>query len=132
MPASEERVKTQNRNTVIALADEAELDRLHRSPFDLTSTNTFMGSILSKFAFMSQTTSIASSLTEFSNIISSSTAKLLPAASAADQELMYSSVYEECENLPGTVCDIYDVPIQAYDYSTIEPCARRPKLHIRH
>ncbi len=120
MPASEERVKTQNRNTVIALAEEAELDRLNRSPFDITSTNTFLGSILSKFAFMSQSSNLFSSLTELSNIISTSTAKLSPAASAADQELMYTSVYEECDNLKGTVCGIYGLPINSYDYSTID------------
>lgn len=120
MPASEDRVKEQNRNTVIALAEEAELDRLNRSPFDTSSTNTFIGSILSKFAVVANTNSAITGVTGFANVIKSSIASLSPAASAADQELMYTSVYTECENLPGAVCDIYGVPIQASDYSTID------------
>ncbi len=120
MPASEERVKEQNRNTVIALAEEAELDRLNRSPFDITSTNTFLGSILSKFSVVANTNDIVTSLAGVSSIIGNSVAHLTPAASAADQELMYTSVYTECENLPGAVCDMYGIPIQASDYSTID------------
>ncbi len=118
MPASEERVKEQNRNIVIANANEAELDRLNRSPFDITSTNTFMGSLLSKFAVMAHTNNIALSLTSMSNIIRSSLASLSPAASAADQELMYSSVYKDCDNLEGAVCDMNGLTIGASDYST--------------
>ena len=126
MPASEERIKEQNRNIVVANAAEAELDRLNRSPFDITSTNTFMGSLLSKFAIVANTNNVATSLTSTANVIRSSIASLTPAASAADQELMYTSVYNKCDNLSDNkylkdaVCDMYGRPIEATDFSTID------------
>ena len=120
MPSDTAAIKQQNRNTTIALAQEAEIDRLNRSPFDITSTNTFMGSLLSQFTFLAYSNNAISSLTSFNNIVASSIRKLTPASSAADEELMYTSQYTECRNLPGTQCDIYGVPIVTTDYSTID------------
>ena len=81
MPASEETVKDQNRHTTRALAQEAEIDRLQRSP---------------------------------------SVRSLIPAASALDDDLKYTSNYSKCNNLAGTVCDMYGYPIPASDYSTVD------------
>ena len=120
MPASEDRIKTQNRNTVIAVAQEAELDRMHRSPFDITSDNTFLGSLLSNFTYLAYTNNVFSSLSNFATVVTKSSRSLLPYTSAADQELTYTSNYQECENLEGAICDMYGIPIPASDYSTID------------
>lgn len=120
MPASEERVKEQNRNLVVANADEAELDRLNRSPFDTSSPNTFLGSILSKFAVAAHTSNISTGFTNIANVVRNSFLSITPAASAADQELMYNSVYQTCANSDQIVCDMSGIPIRAADYSTID------------
>ena len=120
MPSSEDNVKTQNRNTTLALADEAELDRLNRSPFDISSQNTFLGSLLSKFSYASYSNSIVSSITNISSIVGSSIRSLTPLSSAADQDLSYTSTYTECTNLSGVMCDMYGQPIVTSDYSTVD------------
>ena len=120
MPSDTNAVKTQNRNTTLALQQEAEVDRLNRSPFDISSPNTFMGSIFSKFTFLTYSNSLISSLASFNNVVMSSVRKLTPAASAADEDIMYTSQYTECRNLPGTQCDMYGVPIVTTDYSTMD------------
>ena len=120
MPSSEENIKTQNRNTTLALAQEAEVDRLNRSPFDATSTNTFLGSILSKFSYLSYSNSFASTFNTMAKVVGSSIIGLTPAASAADQELSYTSHYFQCTNMDAAVCDMYGYPIVGSDYSTID------------
>ena len=120
MPSDTEAVKTQNRKTTVALAEEAEIDRLNRSPFDASSPNTFLGSIFSKFSFLTYSSNILSGLAAFNNTFASSLRRLTPASSAADEGIMYTSQYTECRNLPGTQCDMYGVPIVTTDYSTID------------
>ena len=123
MPASEEYIKRQNNETALALAQEAEIDRLHRSPFDITSKNTFLGSLLSKFAFMSYTTNTFSLLSNFANVFKKSTNVFLPTSSAYDNSDVYTSHYTDCtgaEALDNTVCDMYDQEIVGMDYSTID------------
>ena len=120
MPSDVEAVKTQNRKTTLALAQEAEIDRLNRSPFDITSTNTFMGSLLSKFSYMTYSNNFISSVSSFNNVVASSIRKLTPASSAADEELMYTSNYSECRGNSNAACDMYGLPIVTTDYSTID------------
>ena len=121
MPSSKERVARQNYELAFANAQEAETDRLNRSPLDASSPNTFLGSLVSKFAFLSYTTSIPSMVASFLGSVRSSAAKSLGSdASALVETLQYTSNTQECENLPGTVCDIYGNPIVAADYSTID------------
>lgn len=121
MPASEDYIKRQNNETALALAQEAEIDRLHRSPFDITSKNTFLGSLLSKFAFMSYTNNAFGQLSNFANVFRNSLSVINPATSAYDNTNIYTSNYSECTNaLEDTVCDIYDGEIVGMDYSTID------------
>ena len=120
MPSDTDAVKTQNRKTTLAIEQEAEVDRLNRSPFDVSSPNTFMGSIFSKFTFLTYSNSVISSIASFNNVVVNSLRKLSPAASAADEGIMYTSQYTECRNLPGTQCDMYGVPIVTTDYSTMD------------
>ncbi len=119
MPSDKEAVKTQNRNTTLALAEEAEIDRLHRSPFDATSQNTFLGSLLSNFTYLSYSNSLVSSFSGFINVAGSSIRKLT-SVSAADEELTYISNSRDCTFLEGATCDMYGLPIPTSDYSTID------------
>ncbi len=121
MPASEDYIKRQNNETAVALAQEAEVDRLHRSPFDTSSKNTFLGSLLSKFSFMSQTTDTFGKVTSFANLFKNSLNVFNPTSSASDDPNMYTANYSGCINaLDDTVCDIYDQEIVGMDYSTID------------
>ncbi len=121
MPASESYIKRQNNETAVALAQEAELDRLHRSPFDVSSKNTFLGSLLSKFAFMGYTNNAFSQLSNFATVIGNAINVINPATSAFDNATMYTSNYSDCvEALDDTVCDMYDQEIVGMDYSTID------------
>lgn len=120
MPASEETVKDQNRHTTRALAQEAEIDRLQRSPLDVSSPNTFLGSIMAKFSYLSYSNPLLTSTANITRVVGSSVRSLIPAASALDDDLKYTSNYSKCNNLAGTVCDMYGYPIPASDYSTVD------------
>ncbi|MCQ2571060.1 MAG: hypothetical protein MJ154_02325 [Candidatus Saccharibacteria bacterium] len=121
MPASEDYIKRQNAEIALANAQEAEIDRLHRSPFDITSKNTFLGSLLSKFAFMSYSNSTFSAVSNFATTLTNSLSVLNPIASAYDDPNIYTAKYSDCTNaLDNTVCDIYDQEIVGMDYSTID------------
>ena len=119
MPSSEEAVKTQNRQISRTIAQEAEIDRLHRSPLDVSSPNTFLGSIMSKFSYLSYSNSLMSGMANITRVASTATRSLIPAAAAIDDDLKYTSQYSECANLSGTMCDMYGYPIVSSDYSTI-------------
>ena len=121
MPASEEYIKEQNRETTVVLNQEAEVDRLNRSPFDASSPNTFLGSLLSKLSFSAAGSTLGNGLAGFGNLVSNSFKALNPTASAADEDIMYTSSYGDCGNNGlDTVCDIYGTVIPARDYSTID------------
>ncbi len=120
MPAGADYIKKQNNQTTLALAQEAELDRHGRSPFDITSKNTFLGSLLSKFSYIANQGSPLSQLSSLVNTVSRSFGVFNPSASAYDQELSYTSNYQDCSQLGNTVCDIYGTNIVGMDYSTID------------
>lgn len=123
MPSSEDAVKTQNKHTSRAIAQEAEIDRLHRSPLDASSPNTFLGSIMAKFSYSSFSNPFTGSLANITRVVGSSIDKLNPAVSATDDvnlEVNYTTQYSECNNLKSTVCDMYGYPIPSSDYSTID------------
>ena len=119
MPSDKSAVKTQNRNTTLALAQEAELDRLHHSPFDATNPNTFLGSLLSNFTYLSYSNNTVSHFSSFINTVGSSVRKIT-SVSAADEELTYISNNRDCTFLEGATCDMYGLPIPTSDYSTID------------
>lgn len=121
MPASEEYVKKQNRQTSVVLSQEAEVDRLNRSPFDASSPNTFLGSLLSKFAFSTAGSTLGNGLAGFGSLVRNSFKVFNPTASADDEEVVYTSSYQSCGKNKelDAVCDIYGNEIPARDYSTI-------------
>ncbi|MDR3297879.1 MAG: hypothetical protein LBT19_00660 [Candidatus Nomurabacteria bacterium] len=120
MPASEDQLKSQNRNTAVALAQEAEIDRNNRSPFDASSKNTFLGSIVAGFLPTVAATSSMQSVFTFTQVLGNAVGRILPTASAADEGVSYTTYYSECTNLKGVMCDAYGFPIPAADYSTID------------
>lgn len=121
MPASEDYVKEQNRQTTVALAQEAEVDRSNHGPFDASNRHTFLGSLLTKFAFLSHSNGILSQVSNFATTLTNSLNIFNPATSAYDEEISYTSNYSDCTNaLSDTVCEMYDQEIVAMDYSTID------------
>ncbi len=121
MPASEEYIKEQNHQTALALAQEAEIERKNRSPFDASSRHTFLGSIISKFSFLARSSTVFNQMSNFATTLTSSLSTLNPSASAYDTDVPYTSNYFSCEHgLSDTVCGTYDENIVAMDYSTID------------
>ncbi len=70
------------------LAEEAEYDRATKSPLDITSRNTFLGSIaysLIPFATSEQSISLTSTVQNIGSLISSSVSSLLPTSQAISE-----------------------------------------------
>ena len=122
MPASEEIIKAQNQNTNLAIAREAEVDRLNHSPLDASNPNTFLGSIMSRISYLSYSNSIMSNITNIANIVGSSISSLNPAVAATNDDIIdikYTTRYSKCRNNENAICDIYGYTIPASDPSTI-------------
>lgn len=125
MPATKENVlgfrKVQN--TVIAM--NAELDRKNRSPFDITSRNTFLGSIANSLLPTIFSTRI-SSITALTKSTSSSLAALNPLSALADsgENSSYITTFGNCERLEKELGDVggdlYCNPITTTDPSTLD------------
>lgn len=85
-------------NTKI-LAMDAEINRRNRSPFDITSKDTFLGSIIYRFAISqknSPKTSWLSSVNSLKNVVVSSINTLSP-SSYADEVSGYLDSFGDCE-----------------------------------
>ncbi len=104
------------------IAEQAEYERSTRSPFDIASPYTFMGSIANSFMNFSGSSSIMNSVDSAGDVLSSSIAKLSPTASAIDVNNSLIDNYEEvCPYLAsiGAVGDAYCNPYSITDMSTI-------------
>ena len=118
-PSSKERSLEANKINNIIIAQEAEEDRLNRSPLDTSSPNTFLGSIINKTLTISSSNNILSSFVNFSNLASSS---LMPKTFAEGENSSYLSTFGDCPSAEefGIACDIYGIPITASDPSTVD------------
>lgn len=119
---SEEATKSYARLTSSVLALDAELDRKNRSPFDITSRNTFLGSIIYNLA---TTLRPGSLLTQFSNVgrvLGSSIAGLLPNSYADDEGERYLANFGNCETLNsiGAAGSATCSEIATFDTSTLD------------
>ncbi|MBQ8991831.1 hypothetical protein IJ090_00110 [Candidatus Saccharibacteria bacterium] len=85
----------------VALEEEAELIRSTKSPFDTSSSHTFLGSIVSKLGLIAvEMPSLSSVASMFTNVAASSFASLMPAASAVDKFSYFSNqLRDDCANL---------------------------------
>lgn len=96
-------VKTYARLNNSILALEAEMDRMNRSPFDITSKNTFLGSIVYKLAISSMKAgSVLQNMATFLRTTASSIRQLLPVTYADDNEEAFLTNFGDCETL-GTI-----------------------------
>lgn len=103
-------VKEYAKLTSDILAMDAEIDRMNRSPFDITSPNTFLGSIVHKLAIgmSGGVTSLASSI--------------IPSVAADDGDDEYLSVFGDCKtiNSIGGVGTAGCSEVDTFDTSTLK------------
>lgn len=113
------------------IAMEAEVDRMHRSPFDITSSNTFLGSIMNSLLPTTFTNGIAPIQT-IMNATSTAIANVTNSASADGENSTYLNTFGNCEYLKDTygenvAADIYCNPIILNDTSTLDTPIDDPK-----
>ena len=103
------------------LAMEAKVDRMNRSPFDITSKNTFLGSIVYNIAVIgSRYTGVFSSINTISNITNNALLSLI-SNTYADGEDGYLANHGDCETLGsiGAVGSAQCATIATFDTSTL-------------
>ncbi len=87
------------------LAMDAKADRLTLSPLDITSKNTFLGSIMYNLAMVHvkypEVRNIATVIRRFGSVLSSAITGLLPASLAANSDEGYMTDYGSCETIGG-------------------------------
>lgn len=106
-----------------ALVLEAELDRQARSPFDLTSSNTFLGSIVAQMVpYALQGFSASGIFSMVGSVAGSSLAKMIPTAGAYDKAQYLSNMIGDCPNLEsiGAVGFVDCSPIFISDMDTMD------------
>ena len=126
-----------NRNSVISfrrqqeivLAEEAEYQRSIRSPFDIDSQHTFLGSIVYSLVPLANTSGVGSIVKTMGGVIQDSVTNLLPTASAVAETNLINSI-GECPTLEsiGIVGDAYCNPYFISDTSTNTSVAMLKKL----
>lgn len=105
------------------LAMDAEVDRKNRSPFDITSKNTFLGSIVYNLAIINtrETGTFSSVIKSFSSLISNSATALMGNV-YADEPKGYLSTFGDCKTYKtiGVVGSAQCAEIMTFDTSTLE------------
>ncbi len=111
-----------NDQTQLAYAEE---DRLTKSPFDIYSKNTFMGSIVNSFMpYYGQVSSLSGAMTTAFSMLGAIPSLISPVAHAADDANLRYALSETCDDpfiqeggyAAGPACDIYfGVPVQYLD-----------------
>lgn len=97
---SEESVKSYARLNDAIVALDAEADRLNRSPFDVTSKNTFLGSIIYNMAIsVNKKGSALNMLASLTKTMATMAGNLLPATYADDGADGYLSSFGDCTTL---------------------------------
>lgn len=119
-PSSEEAILAYNKLNNDVIAMDAEVDRYNRSPFDITSKNTFLGSIAYKFGTTSSTKFVGK-VKNLMRTTSSSIANITGNA-FADGENTYILTFGDCPLLDsiGVKGDMYCNPITTTDLSTLD------------
>ena len=112
------------------LAMDAAADRINRSPFDITSKNTFLGSIVYKLAIVSNKTAknpLISGLKTMANMINGSVNGLV-LKSYADEAGGYLSNFGDCETygMIGVVGSAQCAEIATFDASTLDNTFNNP------
>lgn len=119
-------VKTYARLNSEILALDAEMDRMNRSPFDITSKNTFLGSIMHSLAVglskNSFTNGISNIFGTIGTTIASAVEKISPATYANDKADDYLNNFGSCETISsiGAVGSAGCSEIATFDTSTLK------------
>ena len=118
---SKESVLAYNRAKEVVLAEQAELDRKTKSPFDLTSKNTFLGSLAYSLIPLATSSGVGSTIKNIGSVFTSSVSNILPSASAIAETSLVES-FGSCPimNSVGAVCDPTGNPYYVEDLSTID------------
>ena len=148
MLADKETALAYSRQTEIANAYESELGRKNKSPFDASSPDTFLGKLTSKFAVISSSNNVITSIANISNVVGNTFASLVGSTTSkayansitdpgysADYELAgtdYSTVIadeETCQNLTdiGAACGVYGEEITATNPEVMKVSSDDPK-----
>lgn len=107
-------------NAIVAM--DAKVDRMNRSPFDISSKNTFLGSIIWNAAItFNSSNAFISGLKSFSKLTSKSLVSLLP-KSYADATEGYLTNFGNCETKGniGAVGSLQCSEIATFDTSTLD------------
>ena len=107
------------------IADNARFERMNRSPFDITSQYTFLGSLLNKLISFSSVNSVMSAVSTSTNVVSSSIASVLPTATATTISASLPDEDEYRETCPylasiGAIGDAFCNPYAVTDMDTID------------
>ena len=118
--SSADNVVAFNKHNNDILALEAEVDRLTRSPFDITNRNTFLGSIAYNL-LPTITSSGVGTFTSLAGAAGQSIASLTGRVVAEGEGSSYVTTFGDCPLLEsiGAVGDIYCNPITVSDSSTV-------------
>lgn len=102
------------------LAMDAAADRASRSPFDITSQNTFLGSLVHQFSSIIRPSAITT-LTSFSNLTNSSISSIITGNTYADSTSTYLTNYGSCDTYStvGAVGTGHCSEIATFDVSTL-------------
>ncbi len=120
--ASQNSLKAYNRVKEKVLAEEAELDRRSRSPLDITSKNTFLGSIVYSLIPVASSSTLGSMVRTLGSAFSGSIMSILPTASAVAETSLVNSL-GSCpvtNTAADAVCDPTGNPYYVDDVSTLE------------
>lgn len=107
-------------NTVLAL--DAEADRLNRSPLDITSKNTFLGSIFYKMAVVvNKKGPLLNQFASISRITANAVKSILPTTYADDEAESYLVNFGDCKTLGaiGATGSATCATIATFDTSTL-------------
>lgn len=128
--ASEKSLGAYNRVKEEILAEEADRERRLKSPFDMTSKNTFLGSIIYNLIPIATSSSLGSVVKNIGGVFTSSINAILPSASAIAETSLVTSL-GECPimNSVGAVCDPTGNPYYVDDLSTIN--MTKPELEAK-
>lgn len=85
-------------------AEDAKYERTNKSPFDLTSKNTFMGNIMTQLMSFMTTDSLMNTITTSNSVLSSSLIGMTPAAMAYDLKVGLPNMDENSEDYYGKEC----------------------------
>ena len=122
LPASEDKLMAHWREQQEVIAEEGALERSMRSPFDVTSKYTFLGSIFNSLMPIANTWSTPlTTVLKTMNTVANAAAGLLPTARADGEVKFETSINRKCPTLSsiGLVGDAYCNPYFVTDFSTM-------------